>query len=181
VTAGEPATGAGRPVIIRQALPADAAAIQQMLEEAARWVDALGEIMWDEGELSPDRVAREIAAGQFFIAEVEGDAAGAVRFQLEDRLFWPDLIEPDSAFIHRLVVRRSYKGGGVSTALLSWAVSHARARGRRYLRLDCDASRPKVRAVYERFGFRFHSFRQVGAYYVARYEYPVGTDERLQA
>ena len=44
---------------------------------------------------------------------------------------------------------------------------------RRYLRLDCDASRPKLRRLYEELGFEFHSFRQVGAYYVARYEYPL--------
>ena len=93
-------------VTVRQALPTDAATVQDMLEEAARWVDALGVVMWDEGELDPGRMVREIAAGQFFIAEIDGDPAGAVRFQLEDRLFWPDLEGDDSAFIHRLVVRR---------------------------------------------------------------------------
>ena len=142
-------------------------------EEAARWVDALGVVMWDEGELAPGRVEREIAAGQFFIAEVDGDPAGIMRFQLEDRLFWPDLTTDDSAFIHRLVVRRRYKGLGVSLALMEWAVSRARTIGKRYLRLDTDASRPKLRELYERFGFEFHSFRQVGAYYVARYQYPL--------
>lgn len=160
-------------VTVRQAGPTDAATVQDMLDEAARWVDALGVVMWDEGELVPGRVAREIAAGQFFIAEVDGDPAGAVRFQLEDRLFWPDLAGDDSAFIHRLVVRRRYKGHGVSTALMQWAVARARSIGRSYLRLDTDASRPKLRQLYEGFGFQFHSFRQVGAYYVARYQYPL--------
>ncbi|MEH2214010.1 MAG: hypothetical protein V7K84_25930, partial [Nostoc sp.] len=42
-----------------------------------------------------------------------------------------------------------------------------------YLRLDCDASRPRLRAVYERFGFRHHSDKQVGAYFVSRYEYKI--------
>ena len=160
-------------VTVRQAMPIDATTIQDMLKEAAQWVDALGVVMWDEGELDPERVAREIAAGQFFIAEIDGDPAGAVRFQLEDRLFWPDLAVDDSAFIHRLVVRRRYKGHGVSTALMQWAVDRARSTGKSYLRLDTDASRPKLRELYERFGFEFHSFRQVGAYYVARYQYPL--------
>ena len=160
-------------VTVRQAMPPDAAAVQDMFEEAARWVDALGVVMWDEGELDPGRMVREIAAGQFFIAEIDGDPAGAVRFQLEDRLFWPDLAGDDSAFIHRLVVRRRYKGHGVSIALMHWAVSRARSIGKSYLRLDTDASRPKLRELYEGFGFQFHSFRQVGAYYVARYQYPL--------
>jgi GNAT superfamily N-acetyltransferase len=160
-------------ITIRQAQAADAGLVQEMLEEAARWVDALGVVMWDEGELDPGRAFVEVAAGLFFIAEVDGDPAGVVRFQLEDRLFWPDLIQDDSAFIHRLAVRRRFKGLGISTALMKWAVSRARTMGKSYLRLDTDASRPKLRRLYEEFGFEFHSFRQVGAYYVARYQYPL--------
>jgi GNAT superfamily N-acetyltransferase len=160
-------------ISIRQAQAPDSAVIEDMLQEAARWVDALGVVMWDEGELDAQRIAREAAEGQFFIAEVDGDPAGAVRFQLEDQLFWPDLAGNDSAFIHRLVVRRRYKGLGISTELMKWAVSRARSLGKNYLRLDTDASRPKLRELYERFGFQFHSFRHVGPYYVARYVYPL--------
>jgi GNAT superfamily N-acetyltransferase len=158
---------------IRQAQPADAPVIEEMLREAARWVDALGVVMWEEGELDCSRIAREVAEGQFFIAEVGGVPAGAIRFQLLDRLFWPDLAQDESAFIHRLVVKRAFKGRGVSTALLAWSAARARAIGKRFLRLDCDAQRTRLRALYERFGFRFHSYRQVGSYYVARYELPL--------
>ncbi len=97
--------------------------------------------------------------------------AGAMRFQLEDLLFWPDIPQEESAFVHRLVVARRFKGQGVSTALLQWAVQHTRACGRKFLRLDCDAERRRLRALYEAFGFRLHSYRQVQSYYVARYEY----------
>jgi GNAT superfamily N-acetyltransferase len=162
---------------VRQAQRDDVHVVEELLIEAARWVDALGEVMWEEGELSPERIAAEVEEGQFFLAVVDGEIGGAIRFQLEDRLFWPDLSRSDSAFVHRLVVGRGYKGLGVSTTLLQWAVDRARAMGKRYLRLDCDASRPKLRALYERFGFRVHSFRQVGAYYVARYEYPLDGGE----
>ena len=158
---------------VRRAGPDDAEAIEQMLLEAARWVDALGVVMWDEGELIHEQIVGEVDAGLFAVAEAGGEIAGAIRFQLEDRLFWPDLEGGDSAFVHRLVVRRTFKNQGVSTALLQWAVEEARSAGRRYLRLDCDAHRPKLRSLYERFGFRFHSFRQVTSYYVARYELPV--------
>jgi GNAT superfamily N-acetyltransferase len=160
-------------ITVRQARRADVNAVEELLIEAARWVDALGEVMWEEGELAAGRVAAEVEEGQFFLAVVDGEPGGAIKFQLEDRLFWPDLTQSESAFVHRLVVGRRYKGLGVSTALLQWAVDRATSMGKRYLRLDCDASRPKLRALYERFGFRVHSFRQVGAYYVARYEYPL--------
>ena len=157
-------------VRIRQAGDADAAAIGDMLAEASRWVDALGVVMWEEGELDADRLLREIRAQQFFVAEVDDVVAGAIRFQEQDLQFWPDLPQEGSAFVHRLVVRRAFKGQGVSTAMLAWAAEHARGLGKDYLRLDCDAHREKLRALYERCGFRFHSYRQVGSYYVARYE-----------
>ena len=160
-------------ILIRRAGASDAAAVEEMLLEASRWVDALGVVMWEEGELDSGRIAREVRDGQFFLALVGGVPAGTIRFQLVDRQFWPDLEGDDSAFVHRLVVRRAFKGQGVSEALLAWAVTHARSLGKRFLRLDCDAERARLRGLYERFGFRFHSYRQVGAYYVARYELPI--------
>jgi GNAT superfamily N-acetyltransferase len=159
---------------IRQALPPDAPRVEEMLLEAAAWVDALGVVMWEGDELAMENIQADVAAGQFAIAEIDGDHAGAIRFQIEDLLFWPDIPQEGSAFVHRLVVRRRYKGQGVAIALLQWAVDHARSLGMRDLRLDCDADRPKLRTLYEAFGFQFHSFRQVGPYYVARYEYPLG-------
>jgi GNAT superfamily N-acetyltransferase len=158
---------------IRQAMPADAPVIEDMLLEAARWVDALGVVMWEEGELDSARIAGEVAGGQFFVAEAAGVPAGVIRFQLVDLLFWPDLAQEESAFVHRLVVRRSFKGKGISTALLAWSATRARSIGKRFLRLDCDAQRTRLRELYEQFGFRFHSYRQVGSYYVARYELPL--------
>jgi len=141
------------------------------LIEAAKWVEQLdGTVMWVEGELEEERVRAEVHSGMFVVAEIDGQIGGALRFQLEDRLFWPDLDGRDSAFVHRLAVRRAFAGQGVSTALLEWTVVRARTLGKRYLRLDCDADRPRLRSFYERFGFRLHSYREVGSYYVSRYE-----------
>jgi GNAT superfamily N-acetyltransferase len=96
-----------------------------------------------------------------------------VKIQLEDGQFWPDVPRDESIFLHRLAVRRRFAGGGISSSLLSWAAGRARSLRRDYLRLDCEASRPRLRAVYERFGFVHHSDRQVGPFYVSRYEYRV--------
>jgi GNAT superfamily N-acetyltransferase len=159
---------------VRQARPSEASIVEAILVETAQWVDALGEVMWDDGELAPEHIAAEVAAGQFYLAMSGDEPAGIIRFQLSDTLFWPDLPDDDrSAFVHRLAVRRRFKGQGVSTALLQWAVGHARLLGRPQLRLDCDKSRPKLMGLYERFGFQFHSFRQVGPYHVARYVFPL--------
>jgi GNAT superfamily N-acetyltransferase len=158
---------------IRQATPQDAEVVADILKEAARWLEQAGMPLWREGELEPARIVADVSAGLFFLAEYSGDPAGAVKFQLDDSVFWPDARPQEAAYIHRLAVRRRYAGTGLSTALLRWAVWRAHTLGRRYLRLDCVASRPRLRAVYERFGFQYHSDRQVGPYHVSRYEYDV--------
>ena len=159
------------PFVIRPATVDDTPALVATLTEAADWVQRLdGTVMWVEGELEEDRVRSEAEAGMFVVAEAEGEVVGAIRFQLDDQLFWPDIDGRESAFVHRLAVRRSHAGQGISTALLQWAADRARGLGKRYLRLDCDADRTRLRELYERFGFKLHSYRQVGAYYVARYE-----------
>jgi GNAT superfamily N-acetyltransferase len=158
---------------IRQATREDIESVADVLCEAARWLEQRDMSMWRADELLPSRIAADVDAGLFMIAECDGEAAGVLKFQLEDGLFWPDVAQSESAFVHRLAVRRRFAGLGISSALLSWAVERARTFGRDYLRLDCEASRPKLRAVYEKFGFIHHSDRQVGPYFVSRYEYKI--------
>jgi GNAT superfamily N-acetyltransferase len=106
------------------------------------------------------------------LSPLDNEPVGTVMFLLADPLFWPDVSE-DGAYIHRLAVRRRFAGGVLSSVLLNWAVERTAMLKRNFLRLDCDAARPSLRAVYERFGFRYHSDRQVGPYLVARYEFPI--------
>jgi len=164
-------------VEIRQATPQDAEVVSDILKEAARWLEQAGMPLWRQDELEPTRIATDVGAGLFFLGEYSGDPAGTMKFQLDDPIFWPDAYQEEAAYVHRLAVRRRYAGAGLSTALLRWAVERTRALGRRYLRLDCDAARPRLRAIYERFGFRYHSDRQVGPYLVSRYEYDVAQSD----
>lgn len=158
---------------VRQAQAADRGNVAEILTEAAQWLEREGMRMWRADELTPGKIANDVTEGAFFLAERDGQAVGTIKFQLTDVEFWPDLDDDDSAFVHRLAVRRTAAGTGVSTVLLAWAVQRAASLGRRFLRLDCEASRLRLRAVYERFGFRHHSDRQVGPYFVARYELDV--------
>ena len=158
---------------VRQATPSDVQDISSVLLEAARWQEEQATPLWKLDELAAPSTLADVHGGLFYIAQCDGHAAGVVRFQLEDQLFWPDVPSGESTYIHRLAVRRDFAARGVSTALLEWAVVQTHVLRRRFLRLDCDARRPRLRAVYERFAFRHHSDRQVGPYYVARYEYPV--------
>lgn len=160
-------------ISVRQATLDDLLAVSDILDEAASWLVQQNLALWEKEEVSPEAIRQDVAAGLFYIAFVKADPAGVVKFQIEDLMFWSDISQEDSAFIHRLAVRRCFAGGNVSTALLKWAVKQSRDLGKRFLRLDCAADRPRLRRVYENFGFRYHSNCQVGPYFVARYEYKV--------
>lgn len=164
---------------IRQAQNADSQTVHAILHEAARWLEEKGEPLWKADEITKEQIAADVNNGDFYIAESEGKAVGVMKFQLEDRLFWPDVPVEEATFVHRFAIRRAFAGQQVSIALLNWAVQRTRELERPFLRLDCEAARPKLRAVYENFGFRHHSDRQVGPYFVARYEFDCrnGQDE----
>ena len=158
---------------ISRALPREAESVSSILLEAADWLRERDIPMWRRDELALERIALDVAEGHFFLARRGDEAIGTIKFQLQDTLFWPDAPADEAAFVHRLAVRRTFAGGELSALLLRWAAERARSAGRQYLRLDCEAARPRLRAVYERCGFRHHSDRQVGPYFVSRYELPL--------
>jgi GNAT superfamily N-acetyltransferase len=158
---------------MRQATAEDAGLVHSILDEAAAWLRDRGTPLWAEDEIAPEVIAGEVGAGLYFLAERDGRVAGTLRFQLTDPDFWPDVGEEESAFVHRLAVRRAFAGGEVSSAMLRWAADRARGLGRAYLRLDCEMDRLRLRRMYEEFGFRYHSDRHVDRFSVARYELPL--------
>jgi GNAT superfamily N-acetyltransferase len=155
-----------------QAGDKDARSVLDVLSEAARYLDSIGQALWRCDELSLESVAKDIDSGLYYLAWMDGESVGTLKFQLEDPVFWPDIPPGSSAYVHRIAVRRRVAGMGISSQMLTWAKQRTKEAGRTALRLDCEL-RPKLCAIYERNGFVKHSERQVGPYYVARYEYKV--------
>ena len=143
--------------------------VSSILREAADWLAARGEALWSPGMVSPEAVRPAIARGEFYLANVGGVAVGAMILQWEDRKFWPDVPPGEAAYIHKLAVRRSVAGLGISGSMIAWAKETAAVAGRRFLRLDC-AIRPRLQAFYESQGFVAHSEREMGPFSVMRYE-----------
>ena len=155
---------------ITQAVSADAPEVASILEEAAEWLRARGDRMWWPEEVSLERVAPDVDAGLFYVARVDGEIQGTLKFLLSDWSFWYDQPEGESAFVHRLAVRRAFAGTGLSSAMIQWAADRARGMGLRYLRLDADPAREKLWRFYESQGFKRHSVLESAAFAVARYQ-----------
>jgi len=159
---------------VRRAAAGEVALVGEVLGEAASWLEQRGEPLWERAELALSTLEPEVVAGHYYLAFSDAEAAGVLRFTLDDPRFWPEAVAGEAAYVHRLAVRRAWAGGKLSSQLLRWAAGEARRRGCASLRLDCVATRSKLRQIYERFGFRHHSDQQVGPYLVARYELPLG-------
>jgi GNAT superfamily N-acetyltransferase len=157
-------------VEIRRAVPAETELVSEILTEATLWLRSCGMTLWRPEQLTPQQTEPDVRSGHFFLA-FSGDAAvGTMRLTPADPRFWPDALPGEALYLHRLAVRRAAAGGHVSSALMRQAVAHAVAEGAAFLRLDCDRERPRLRQVYERFGFWFHSERDMGSIMVVRYQ-----------
>lgn len=130
--------------------------------------------LWDVESLSVSRLKPQAIQGDFWLCYRAGELVGVLKFQLEDRLYWPESVENEAAYVHKLVVRRSYSGEGVSSMMLEWAAKRAGELGRPYLRLDCEASRRQLCGIYEKFGFRRVGDIDLSGRIMARFQLKIG-------
>jgi GNAT superfamily N-acetyltransferase len=159
---------------IRLAQPEDAAIVAEVLSAAAAKLDERGEALWTSAEVSEPAVAPHIRSGLYYLGVEGEEAIGVFRFQLEDRAFWPEIPRGSSVFLHKLAIVPEKQGQGRAHELLAHAVHMTREKGLRFLRVDCMAGRPKLVAVYESFGFRHHSQKQIGGQMFHRLELDLG-------
>lgn len=157
-------------ITIEKAAPTETEAVAAVLQESAVWLIEKGEKLWELGELDAEKIAEQVNDGMFWLARVNGETAGCVRFQLTDEEYWGDVPHSDSAFVHRLAVKRGFAGQGVSEALIDFAKAKAKNLGKKYLRLDC-AERESLCRLYESFGFECHSAKIKKPYRVVRYQF----------
>lgn len=158
---------------IRPAQSQEAGIVADILAAAAANIRAKGEIIWDPPEISEAAVEGHVRAGMYHLAFDDEGPVGVFRFQLDDNFFWPEIPAGSSAFVHKLAVYPGKQGADIAQALLAHACELARQQGCQYLRLDCVSGKPKLRAVYERFGFSLHSQKELDGLLFDRFEFPL--------
>ncbi len=156
-------------LVITRAQWADLDTIVSIEEDAIAWLRGRG---LDPAE--PPRPLREIYADRVRRAEVyigwlDDKPVGMLTLQWADRQMWGD-VPDDAVYVHGLMVRRDAAGQQVGGRLLRWAAGMALAAGKTYVRLDCKADNPALRAYYERAGFALHGEVTLRNYTGARYE-----------
>lgn len=140
-------------ITIRRASVNDIPVIEDILLDVVNWLDSTGNSLWTQEQVSWQRLSRHYSAENFYIAYLDGEAVGCMALVDYDPAFWPDIKKGESLYIHKLAVKRSGAGKGVSNYLIHFAKKECRNRNIKYIRLDCHQFRDKVRKLYENEGF----------------------------
>jgi GNAT superfamily N-acetyltransferase len=127
-------------VRIRQALPADAAAVRTLVRSAyAHYVPLIGR---EPAPMVDDHAAR-IAAGQVWVLEQDGQLIGTALLQ-EDAA---------GALLDNLAVDPARQGEGHGRALIACIEDAARRRGHAVLKLYTNVKMTANIALYSRLGY----------------------------
>ncbi|MBB6053252.1 GNAT family N-acetyltransferase [Armatimonas rosea] len=142
-----------------------------ILLEVSEWLVAIGQKNWEPEWFTPESMVPNAERGELWLAWDGSDPVGTMLVAATDEDFWPEDAPGAALYVHRVAVARRAAGRGVSQALLRQAEAETVAAGVPYLKLDCRADRPKLRALYEAAGFQRVDERTVfGWLHVVRYE-----------
>ena len=161
----------GHEFSIRPAAASEAEIVSDILLEAHRWLEQTG-----RGYLFRRRFgagSHRRGHGRVFPGGKRSRFRRDISSSTIDHVFWPDFPDDDSVYLHRLAIRRKFARSGLSQTILAWAVGWTRSLGRKQLRLDCLSERAPLQALYQNFGFKHHSDRQVGPFVASQYEYKI--------
>jgi GNAT superfamily N-acetyltransferase len=147
----------------------DTAIALDIMREAAAWLNKTGKPLWRLEDITEQKILVGITKKNVTVGWIGDETAAAMILQWRDPFFWPQAGD-DSGFIHKLSVRRRFAGTDISRRMVEWARQEAQRRGKKYLRLDCAANRPKLCSIYESLGFRQVDRRMVGTFDEAFYE-----------
>ncbi|GAA3997830.1 hypothetical protein GCM10022631_05620 [Deinococcus rubellus] len=155
---------------VRPASPADLLLCAGILEATARDRQARGEALWPPLSLTAERLTRQYPPESFRLGWLEDQAAATMILLGTDPDFWPDAAPEEALYLHKLGVLPGFQGQGLARRMLDDAVREARERDRLFLRLDTAWNRPKLRAIYDAFGFEVRGRKTVHGYDVVLYE-----------
>lgn len=136
--------------------------VLKLLREAAEWMETNGIKQWSPGQFNEKDIAGYFTDRHVYIA-MDGDVvAGMFTLQFSDPQYWGRKNDNSYAYLHRLVVASSYRGGGLGQYMLNQALDIAKELGCKGLRFDTVAHNIKLNRFYQSLGFHYMGTNDMG-------------------
>lgn len=143
----------------------------KLLLSTVERLDRLGKSLWTENQVSVDGLRSSYRLEELYFLSLESRRVGLVFLQETDPLFWPEIIEKDTLFIHKLAIDPTFAGNDYGLLAVLTICHEAEVRGYDWVRLDCD-DRPELHHFYKRCGFDLVDIKQIENFRVARHQLP---------
>lgn len=132
-------------MIVREAEPRDADRVLELMEDLTRPAVA------DDPGPQREVFLAHLEQGdcRIYVAELDGEIAGAVSLWIQPRLNWTT----PQAWIPDLYVDEAFRRLGAARALLDACAAEARRRGCHALVLESGHHRAEAHQLYESYGF----------------------------
>jgi ribosomal protein S18 acetylase RimI-like enzyme len=143
---------------IRLAVTEDIPQIMELIKAVVPLMRASGNFQWDDTYPNPEVFANDIADGQLWVAEINGQIAGVTAITTEQydeyALVGMDITQT-AIVTHRLAVNVNFRGMGIAEALLKQAEVVAKNRGINILRIDTNSNNKATRRLFPKVGYEF--------------------------
>uniref|UniRef100_UPI000B305D7E GNAT family N-acetyltransferase n=1 Tax=Klebsiella pneumoniae TaxID=573 RepID=UPI000B305D7E len=117
------------PPNVRVACSGDIDEVVRLMHDAAAWMSAKGTPAWDVARIDRTFAETFVLRSELLVASCSDGIVGCCTLSAEDPEFWPDALKGEAAYLHKLAVRRTHAGRGVSSALIELAAMPRERRG----------------------------------------------------
>lgn len=129
----------------------DVDTILRLRQHVATWLASRKIDLW-QSPLPPERLVGWIEEHEVLVQRDHGRIVGTVALLDRDPDMWGDHTTP-AAYVHLLMVNRSYAGHNLGGRILERVEGIARTRGAQYVRLDAGAGLERLQSWYDARGF----------------------------
>lgn len=98
---------------------------------------------------------KEIENGQQWKILIDGKMACNWTITYADKEIWEERDRNDAIYIHRIVTNPDFRGNNFVKLIVDWAMVHAAAHNKQYVRLDTLGNNTKLIEHYTNSGFTF--------------------------
>lgn len=143
-------------MIIRLATSNDVPALLGLLKRIVPLMQESGNFQWDDTYPNAAVFRDDIAKGQLWLAEIDGQVAGVSAITTDQEPTYADIgwdISEPAIVTHRLAVDPDFRGKGIARSLLLQADEVARQRNISVLRIDTNTQNQVTQRLFPALGY----------------------------